>query len=611
MLRRKFMLFQKCKQFFLYGGLEQSQFRLISSAIDESNRKGITALSVSCTAFFALRLSLHYAAVPAMNRLVFFSAIVLFLILALLNAHIKNCPLLVHISAYLFLSFYLLVGILSAVSPGSVQQRTTLYLVFIVVAPMLFALNAVELSAIVLPAQAVYLFLIHRFQSGYPVYITNVGNSMFFSASGLLLGIYMANMKISGIYNTYMNARSEEIRQLNEQLSLSQAQLQKALAEAESASRAKSAFLSNMSHDIRTPMNAIIGFTALAKPHINETQRVVDALDKIEISSRHLLSLINDVLDMSRIESGKVKITKAPFSLVEVANDVSAILQSSLAAKNQHFTMDISSITQPILLGDALRLQQVLLNVLGNAVKFTPEEGQISFRIEQSAAAPAGFADFTFFLRDTGIGMSAEFQKHIFEAFSRAETTAVKGIQGTGLGMAISKKIVDLMGGTISVQSEESKGSEFIIHLRFAVCEALPEAVPAAPVNFSGKRILLAEDNALNEEIACAILTEAGFLVDCVSDGAQAVAKLQSVPAGHYDVVLMDIQMPNLNGYDATRRIRALPDRKKAAVPILAMTADAFEEDKQAALAAGMNGHIAKPIEVTKLMQALGQILSA
>ena len=603
------MLLKKCKQALLYGGLEKEQYKLISPAIDESNRKTLVVLSSACVLFFALRLCLKYSAVPAANRVIFLCNIVLFALLGLLNTLRKNSPRLVHLSAYLFLAFYLGSGILSAIGPGSLYERTTLYLVFVMAAPMLFALNALELAAIIVPAQALYLFLIYRFQSGIPIYATNIGNSMFFSISGLLLGVYMSDMKVSGIYNTYMNARAEEIRQLNEDLAASQKQLQAALAQAEQASRAKTMFLSSMSHDIRTPMNAITGFTALASSHAEDPALVKGYLAKIETASRHLLSLINDVLDMSRIESGRVQIAHAPFCLSQLAGDVCTILQSNIDARRQQLNVDLSGIQNDFLLGDALRLQQVLMNILGNAVKFTPEQGHIFFTIRQTEA-PAGQAGFEIRIRDTGIGMSREFQQHIFEAFSREESSAVNRIQGSGLGMAITKSLVDLMGGTIAVHSEEGKGSEFVIGLQFAVCDAAPQAkAAAAPGHFCGKRILLAEDNELNEEIARAVLTEAGFTVESACNGAEAVEKVQSAAPGYFDLVLMDIQMPVMNGYDAARRIRALPDAARAEIPIIAMTADAFEEDRQKALAAGMNAHIAKPIEIARLLAVLGEFL--
>ncbi len=607
---------KKAKQTVLYGGLEKEQYQTISPAINEANRKSIVILSAACALIYAVRLCLSYSEVPYTNKVVFIAAIFMFGILAAANTAVRNKRWLVHVSAYLFMAFYLGVGILSSIGEGSIQERTTLYLVFVVAAPMLYALSAVELAAVVVPAEILYLFLIGKFQYMYPVYATNKGNSLFFSISGLFLGIYMANMKISGIYNTYMNSRMEEIKALNEELDKSQKKLKAALKAAESANKAKTLFLNSMSHDIRTPMNAIIGFTTLADSHIDNKERVKNYLGKILISSRHLLSLINDVLDMSRIESGKVKIEKAPLSLPKLIDEICTIIQAGISEKQLDFSVDADGIKDQNVTGDSLRIQQVLLNILGNATKFTPAGGMVHFQIreKESVLSDAGnTAIYEFLIRDNGIGMSREFQKHIFEAFSREDSAAVSGLQGTGLGMAITKNIVDLMGGTIAINSEEGKGSEFVVCLELekytgTELDAEMENNKSA-ADFGDRKILLVEDNELNQEIAKAILQDYGFVVDAVSDGAEAVEKIKGSEGAAYDLVLMDIQMPGMNGYEATRKIRRLEDPVRAAIPIIAMTANAFEEDKKKALEAGMNGHITKPVEIPKLLEMLGKIL--
>ena len=541
--------------------------------------------------------------------------------------------------------------------------------------------------------------------------------------------------------------KKEQEKKYQTQLEEQNRKLEIALQHEGAANRAKREFLFNMSHDIRTPMNAIIGFTSLAATHIDNREQVLDYLKKISTSSQHLLSLINDVLDMSRIESGKVKLEKCAVHLPDLVHDVRSIIQPNVSAKRLSLFIDTMDVENEDIITDPLRLNQVLLNILSNAIKFTPTGGMISLRIAQKNDAPTGRARYEFRIKDNGIGMSAEFQKHIFEEFSREESSTVSGIQGTGLGMSITKKIVDLMGGTIAIESEPGKGSEFIVDLCFARCEqkveqrqlpqleglralvadddtdtclsvstmlskigmrpewtisgkeavirtkyaveqgdefsvyiidwlipdmngieivrqirkvignrcpiiiltaydwadiedearaagvtafcekplflselrrvlaepfrAEPASKPAQPTaaDLKGKKLLLVEDNELNREIALEILKEAGFVVDTAEDGAVAVQKIKQAAPGQYDLILMDIQMPNLDGYEATRQIRALPDAEKANIPIFAMTANAFEEDRQNALEAGMNGHIAKPLDIPHLLRVLAAAL--
>ena len=541
--------------------------------------------------------------------------------------------------------------------------------------------------------------------------------------------------------------KKEQEKKYQTQLEEQNRKLEIALQHEGAANRAKREFLFNMSHDIRTPMNAIIGFTSLAATHIDNREQVLDYLKKISTSSQHLLSLINDVLDMSRIESGKVKIEEKAVHLPDLVHDVRSIIQPNVAAKRLSLFIDTMDIEDEDIITDPLRLNQILLNILSNAIKFTPTGGMISIRIAQKNGAPKGCVCYEFRIKDNGIGMSEEFQKHIFEEFSREESSTVSGIQGTGLGMSITKNIVDLMGGTIALTSEPGKGSEFIVTLCFtrsgqkaepkqlpqleglralvadddtntclnvstmlskigmrpewtisgkeavirtkyaveqgdefsvyiidwlipdmngieivrqirkvignrcpiiiltaydwadiedearaagvtAFCEkplflselrrvlaepfrAEPASEPAQPTaaDLKGKKLLLVEDNELNREIALEILKEAGFVVDTAEDGAVAVQKIKQAAPGQYDLILMDIQMPNLDGYEATRQIRALPDAEKASIPIFAMTANAFEEDRQNALEAGMNGHIAKPLDVPHLLRVLADAL--
>ncbi len=527
------------------------------------------------------------------------------------------------------------------------------------------------------------------------------------------------------------------------------AKLQVAVEKAESANRAKSAFLSNMSHDIRTPMNAIIGFTTLALSNIDDTERVKDYLGKTLASSNHLLSLINDVLDMSRIESGKIHLEEVEVNLSDVLHDLKTIVSGQIYAKQLELYMDVMDVTDEDVYCDRTRLNQILLNLLPNAIKFTPAGGTVSVRVRQLAGKVHGCGQYEFRIKDNGIGMSQEFAQKIFEPFERERTSTVSRIQGTGLGMAITKNIVDMMGGTIGVQTAQGKGTEFtvcvpmraqteqrpvekiteleglkalVVDDDFNTCDSVTkmlvkvgmraewtlsgkEAVlrarqsiemsdayhayiidwrlpdmngievtrqirslhddtpiiiltaydwsdieveakaagvtafcskpmfmselretlmsalgqkqtdaaqgllPDKNTDFKGKHILLVEDNELNREIAQEILREYGFRVDTAENGAVAVEKVSTAAPGSYDLVLMDVQMPIMDGYTATRKIRALDDPARAKLPILAMTANAFDEDRRNALESGMNGFLSKPIVIGDLVQELHKIL--
>ena len=527
------------------------------------------------------------------------------------------------------------------------------------------------------------------------------------------------------------------------------AKLQVAVEKAETANRAKSTFLSNMSHDIRTPMNAIIGFTTLALSNIDDTDRVKDYLGKTLASSNHLLSLINDVLDMSRIESGKIHLEEVEVNLSDVLHDLKTIVSGQIYAKQLELYMDVMDVTDEDVYCDKTRLNQILLNLLSNAIKFTPAGGTVSVRVRQLAGKVHGCGQYEFRIKDNGIGMSQEFAQKIFEPFERERTSTVSRIQGTGLGMAITKNIVDMMGGTIEVQTAQGKGTEFtvcvpmraqteqrpvekiteleglkalVVDDDFNTCDsvtkmlvkvgmraewtlsgkeavlrarqsiemsdvyhayiidwrlpdmngievtrqirslhddtpiiiltaydwsdieveakaagvtafcskpmfmsdlretlmsalgqkpadAVQRLLPEKNADFKGKHILLVEDNELNREIAQEILREYGFLVDSAENGAVAVEKVSTAAPGSYDLVLMDVQMPIMDGYTATRKIRALDDPARAKLPILAMTANAFDEDRRNALESGMNGFLSKPIVIGDLVQELHKIL--
>ena len=426
--------------------------------------------------------------------------------------------------------------------------------------------------------------------------------------------------------------------------------LEKMAEEARSANEAKTRFLFNMSHDIRTPMNAIIGFSNFLKQHVDDREKTLEYIDKIQTSSSFLLSLINDVLEMARIESGKATLKMEPGCLSDLVNSLNAVFEPSIRTKNLKYSCNLN-VTHEYLICDKTKLREIILNILGNAIKYTPDGGQVTVDITEENLAREGYARYRFVVKDTGIGMSEEYLPHIFEEFTRERTSTESKVFGAGLGLPIVKALIDLMEGTVEIESKVGKGSTFIVTLPFQLADQeqirlldqrksektdlqasdwgeeklredpkIPEKAKKSEKTvensessqeacFQGKRVLLAEDNDLNAEIAETILEERGFVVERAADGELCVEELQKKPERYYDMILMDIQMPNMDGYTAAEVIRKLKDPRRL-TPIVAMTANAFEEDRRKAFEAGMNAHIAKPINVNEMFETIREILS-
>lgn len=390
-------------------------------------------------------------------------------------------------------------------------------------------------------------------------------------------------------------------------------ELEKSMQKAQRANEAKTRFLFNMSHDIRTPMNAIIGFSDLLERHLDDKEKAADYIAKIKSSSSFLLSLINYVLEMSRIESGKATLKIEVGYFEELVDSLKAIFQTDIEKKNLCYTCH-TDIQHEYVFCDRTKVREVLLNIVSNSMKYTPEGGSISVDITENYLEKERVTSYTFVIEDTGIGMSEEYLPHIFEEFTRERTSTESKVIGTGLGLPIVKSLIELMHGSIHVESKVGKGTRTTVNLSFPIAtkEEFEKGKERQEANFliglTGKRILLAEDNDLNAEIAVTLLEESGFSVDRVADGKQCISNLQEKPERYYDVILMDIQMPNMDGYKTTKLIRRLQN-KRAEIPIVAMTANAFDEDKQKALDSGMNGHIAKPIDTKILFQILENIL--
>ena len=435
----------------------------------------------------------------------------------------------------------------------------------------------------------------------------------------LLLGLVL--LALISIVRAERSSKMIKIeKETNQKLNKLRVAAEDALKVAESASKAKSTFLSNMSHDIRTPMNAIIGFATLALDDIRDGKKVEDYLSKILSSSKHLLGLINDILDMSRIESGKVVLEEQETDLVTTLQELQSIMEGQAKERKLKLHVDYSNLRDRHVYCDKTRLNQVMFNLLANAVKFNSEGGSIWLTMSQlePTCEVEDRAIYEIRVKDTGIGMDKAFIKHIFEPFERERTSTVSKIQGTGLGMAITKNIVDMMGGTIEVESQKGVGTEFIIRLELRLQAetgaaneegAKQHSHAEGVAEFAGKRLLLAEDNELNREIACMLLSKYGFVIDTAENGQEAVDLVAASAPGYYDLVLMDIQMPVMDGHEATRKIRSLENKVLAKVPVVAMTANAFDEDRKAAKECGMNGFISKPIHMQEVVQALRMCL--
>ena len=384
----------------------------------------------------------------------------------------------------------------------------------------------------------------------------------------------------------------------------------------EKANKAKSSFLFNMSHDIRTPMNAIIGFTGMAISHIDDKAKALECLDRVRVSSKHLLALINDVLDMARIESGKVQCQYTPACVTQEAEQLMEMVRET-TNKNVSITSDFTNIEHDYVWADRLHVNRIVTNIISNSVKYTPDGGSIKYSIKEKSTSCENHYSYDFIIEDNGIGMSEEFKDHIFDAFEREKNSTISGIQGTGLGMAITKNLVEILGGTINIESKPGKGTKVTINLNMEAASpdglVKDEAEDMECADFKGKRVLLVDDNELNREIAIDLLEDMGLTVEIAVDGKQAVDKYKQLidekAIEYYDLVFMDIQMPIMDGYEATKVIRALTRNCGHRIPIVAMTANAFEEDKRASIEAGMDAHLSKPVDVKKIVKVLKRFI--
>ena len=509
---------------------------------------------------------------------------------------------------YSFFAALLLFGIITG-TLMTPEELTVNYIVFMMVAPLLFTARTAVMNGLILSSMLLYIGLAF-FSQHNPILSKNLVNVILYGVLSMLLTATMMRSKLQRILyhkekETLEVSKAEEQKQ--KQL------LMNAAEEAESANKANSAFLLSISHDIRTPMNAIIGFTNIAL-HQNKVSDIHDSLEKVQKSSDHLLSLLNDVLDFTRIESGKVTISPEPVDITELTDNVVAIMNGLLYNRELKFEVYRERPKNSYVLADVVRIREVLVNLLGNAVKFTKDGGKITLDISSHPGTDEKHIITRYVVRDNGIGMSEEFQKELFKPFSQEDNANARTqYKGTGLGMAITKKYVDMMGGSIAVESRKGAGSTFTVEIPMGLTEQVIQSEQKQHLHrdLTGVHVLMAEDNDLNAELATIMLEDAGMTVTRASDGKEVVNLFKNHPRGTYDLILMDIMMPNMDGHQATKAIRALGIERSDAVtiPIIALSANAFIDDIQESLDSGMTDHISKPINMEEVTDTIAKYI--
>jgi len=573
--------FRKAKSDLLYAGLSKEEYELVKPGFNKENRKILAGMTgvIAIAVFFLFVASFFVYSIGQNTMVYLIGSIVLFTFYVFgyyaCKKNVNNASIFVIIFCLACYAFGIILGVFT-----QPEDIAVTFVMLCVLLQTIFYIRPIISVGMEILAATIYLILASNLKDAY-AYSADMVDILGYGFAGAALAIFTMKIKAESIKNSLL---------------------------AEQANVAKTTFLFNMSHDIRTPMNAIIGFTNMAKRNISDEEKVTNCLDKVTTSSEYLLSLINDVLDMSRAESGNIDITLKTCNICTFGDSVIPVLDDLAKQKDIDLSIDTSGVMNPIVKIDDFHINRVLINIVSNAIKYTNEGGYVKVILKQLGPPNNGRAKYSFEVIDNGIGMSKDFQSKIFDAFSRENSGAVTEIQGTGLGMSITKKIVDKMGATISVNSELGKGSTFTVVIPCEVMKLDTELKVAdindySVVDINGSRILLVEDNDLNREIAIDILEEEGAVVEEAVNGQIAVDMVKEKGPDYYDMILMDIQMPVMDGYEATRQIRYLFEDKH--IPIIALSANAFKEDRDKSKAAGMDAHVAKPIKVDVLLNEL------
>ena len=600
---------EKVRDILFYAGLEKEQYQMIEEDILEEDRDALVAMSsivlIPLVVLSIVQIMKNVVAISPIYYIL--STAVEALILSVAIFFGKGRKKLVLFLVYSFLASLYIFSMMLGTLASSPNETATAFVAALVMAPTLFGDKPIRVICLEVFFSIAFCILAY-FYKDRAVFLVDFVNCMVFSLCGIGASVWL--MKIRA--GRFIAIKEEkEAKKEKEIIKAWNAELEEARRKAEASDRAKTRFINNISHDIRTPLNAMMGSVYLIDKVKDDPEAISSYLKKINSSGSYLLSIVNNVLDFASIEKGSLTLDETEEDILD--DDLWGLGEFREVLEKKNLSLSFShSLEHRYVVLDRVKCRQVWSNIIGNSVKYTPQGGKIHVGITEIDSEKEGYAHFETVVSDNGIGMSEEFAARIFDEFSRERSTTESKIYGSGLGMAIVKRLLDTMGGDIKVESEKGKGTRFIIRNHWKIAEKKPEVAESGKDSlpyFTSSRVLLVEDNDINREIAHAILEERGIEVEVASDGKEALEKYEKVDAGYFGMILMDIQMPRMDGYEATKAIRSLSDKKKASIPIAAMTANAFSEDKARALSAGMDDYIPKPIDVKNMISVMAKFL--